>query len=178
MPSGDPWAEYLSRLGYDVNDAQAGDVLRRRGGGNTPLRQSVSPLARAQRKQRMKKAVRLWIPLWEAFGDGTPYKTEQRFHPQRRWRADVLFPTERLIVEFEGMGGEMGHEGRHRSFMGAWYDMRKYNAAQELGYVVYRVAVPALQRGLRDQNGELITPQQVVAEVVRLLEKRREEVQK
>ncbi len=176
--SGSDWGDMLRALGVDPDALEAGETIDLHKAAQVRAqsgrRLEQSELLRIARSVQLKKALRLWIPLWEAFGDGTEYITEYRFHPQRRWRADVAFLAERVFVEFEGLGGARGHEGRHRSFLGIWYDMRKYNAAQRLGYLVYRVAVPALEKGLRDQNKELVLPQDIACEVVEILQMRRE----
>ncbi len=56
---------------------------------------------------------------------------EYRFHPTRRWRFDLAWPSVKLAVEIEG-------RGRHQTFMGFAKDAEKYNAALLLGWRVLR----------------------------------------
>lgn len=72
---------------------------------------------------------------------------EQRFDPVRRWRADYLWRSPRVILEVEGgiarggSGGGVGFGG-HSSFAGIMRDIDKSNAAQ-LGGFLYLRATPA-----------------------------------
>jgi hypothetical protein len=62
-------------------------------------------------------------------------KTEFKFALPRLWRADFAWPTHRLLVEIEGIGGRAS---RHTSVQGYSDDCEKYNAALCLGYRVLR----------------------------------------
>lgn len=75
---------------------------------------------------------------------------EYRFHPERKWRADLAFPVARVIVEVEGglFAGTKGAAiGRHNSSVGFLKDMEKYNAAAILGWRVIRVTPRQVTRG-------------------------------
>lgn len=53
----------------------------------------------------------------------------------RRWRYDIAFPDQMVIVEVEGGAFQQGRHVRGKGFLG---DMEKYNAATLQGYVVLR----------------------------------------
>ena len=84
---------------------------------------------------------------------------EHRFHPDRKWRFDVAFPTFKVAVEIEGIKHYGKGIGRHQSAAGYRRDCEKYNAAAELGWVVLRYT----QMDLDEQ------PLQVVEQVDRVL---------
>ena len=62
----------------------------------------------------------------------------------RDWRADFAYPERRILIECEG--GTYTHGGHVR---GARYreDCTKYNAAQSLGFRVYRVTTDMVRDG-------------------------------
>lgn len=60
---------------------------------------------------------------------------EHRFSPPRRWRFDIAWPELFVAVEIEG-GVWTG--GRHVRGLGYENDLRKYNAANRLGWHVFR----------------------------------------
>lgn len=53
---------------------------------------------------------------------------EHRFHPERRWRFDVAFPSQKLAVEVDGR--------RHRTCDGQRKDCEKGNEAVRMGWRV------------------------------------------
>jgi very-short-patch-repair endonuclease len=61
---------------------------------------------------------------------------EYRFHPTRKWRFDIAFPSAKVAVEVEG---GVWTKGRHTRPSGFRADMEKYNAAAVLGWRVLRV---------------------------------------
>lgn len=56
---------------------------------------------------------------------------EYRFHPERRWRWDISFPSAKLAIEIDG-------RGRHQTIAGARSDCEKQNEAVRLGWRVLR----------------------------------------
>lgn len=80
-----------------------------------------------------------------AAGLPTPVR-EFRFHPTRRWRADLAWPDLRLIVEVEG-GTFLRTPGRHNRPIGMRKDAEKYNAAVLLGYRLLRVTSDMIRDG-------------------------------
>lgn len=72
--------------------------------------------------------------FWKGMGI-TPPRPEFRFHPQRRWRFDYAWPTERLAVEIEGGAYTRGRHTRGAGFVN---DMEKYNMATVLGWHILR----------------------------------------
>ena len=75
-----------------------------------------------------------FLLLWRHLTD-EPVEQEHLFHPTRKWRADFCHLPTKTLIEIEG--GTRGR-GRHNRHEGYRKDTEKYNAAQELGYKVYR----------------------------------------
>lgn len=70
---------------------------------------------------------------WAIHGlDGSDLTTELQFHPTRRWRFDIAFPSQKLAIELDGFG--FGHQ----SIKQKRADHEKQNAATELGWRVLR----------------------------------------
>jgi very-short-patch-repair endonuclease len=63
------------------------------------------------------------------------YEVEFRFHPTRKWRFDFAIPELKIAIECEG---GVYTKGRHVTGQGYSNDCTKYNAANELGWHVYR----------------------------------------
>lgn len=65
---------------------------------------------------------------------------EFRFHPKRQWRFDFAWLEKRIAAEVEGGTMLMYRErkSRHTHPTGYRGDCEKYNAAQQLGWKVYR----------------------------------------
>jgi len=82
---------------------------------------------------------------FKAFGFPTP-DMEVRFHGQRRWRMDFVFPG-KVAVEVDGLFGAHGHVGGHRSVSGKLNDNEKSNEAQILGYMVLRFTPREIRSG-------------------------------
>jgi very-short-patch-repair endonuclease len=67
---------------------------------------------------------------------GLPAPVKQhRFHPKRKWQFDFAWPAVKIAVEIDG-GTAIG--GRHVRPAGFRADCEKINAAQLLGWAVYR----------------------------------------
>jgi hypothetical protein len=66
------------------------------------------------------------IPVWQ---------TELQFAPDRKWRADLAFVNEKILVEVDGA---VFTKGRHTRGVGFEKDCEKLNAAALLGYRVFR----------------------------------------
>jgi very-short-patch-repair endonuclease len=73
--------------------------------------------------------------LWRALR-GPALAMEFRFHPSRRWRFDRALPSARVAIELEG---GIWSGGRHTRGTGFEGDCEKYNAAQLLGWTVFRL---------------------------------------
>jgi hypothetical protein len=91
---------------------------------------------------------------------GLPRPTlEHRFHPTRRWRLDIAYPSHKLGIEVEG--GNFARagakrcpqcrqtpQGRHNTGQGMEADCEKYSWAAALGWRLIRVTPGMIQRGL------------------------------
>lgn len=90
----------------------------------------------------MGKLTERFVEGWEAHGlPGSDLTLEFRFHPERRWRFDVAWPSRRVAVELDGMG--FGHQ----SAAGRRADNEKQNAATALGWRVLRYTSSDLSKG-------------------------------
>ena len=69
---------------------------------------------------------------------GIEYVLEHRFHPTRKWRADIAIPSLNVLVEFEGI---ISSKSRHTTVTGFTNDCEKYNQAQLTGWKVLRYTV-------------------------------------
>ncbi len=78
---------------------------------------------------------------------GLPEPQHQfRFHPTRRWRADLAYPDKMLLIECDG--GVFGPAlGRHTTGVGFTGDCEKCNEAVLLGYRVLRFTPPQIRSG-------------------------------
>lgn len=72
------------------------------------------------------------------------WKHDYRFHPERRWKMDWAHPELLICAEIEG-GIWTG--GRHTQAQGFIKDLEKYEAAQRMGYVVYRCSPDMVKAG-------------------------------
>jgi hypothetical protein len=66
------------------------------------------------------------------------YVLEHKFHPTRKWRADIAIPTLKALIEYEGISSA---KSRHTSITGFSNDCEKYNQAQLIGWKVLRYTV-------------------------------------
>jgi very-short-patch-repair endonuclease len=71
---------------------------------------------------------------------------EYRFHPTRRWRFDLAWPTQRVAAECEGATWK-GGKGRHTSGAGFAGDCEKYSEAAILGWRVLRFTREQIESG-------------------------------
>lgn len=80
---------------------------------------------------------------WRLYGLPIP-EAEYRFHPERRWRFDYAFPSQKIGVEIEG---GVWNRGRHTRAVGFIGDMEKYNEAGRLGWRVFRFTPQQFNKG-------------------------------
>lgn len=73
--------------------------------------------------------------LFEFYGLPKP-TLEWKFHPKRKWRADLAWPELMIAVEIEG---GVFTRGRHTSPQGFIGDMEKYNAYSVMGILLIRI---------------------------------------
>ena len=64
------------------------------------------------------------------------WEREYRFHPERKWRLDFAWPHLKIGVEIQG--GIYKGKGGHTSINGFQRDCDKLNAAQLLGWKIYK----------------------------------------
>lgn len=112
-----------------------GPTIKNEWGGQADVAPTAKQYAALQRKAQ-QEALRLdFKQLWRLLA-GPDLDEEVRFHPQRRWRFDFCHTPTKTAVELEG-GVWTG--GRHTRGGGYQRDAEKYNAAQALGYTVFRL---------------------------------------
>lgn len=74
---------------------------------------------------------------------GNVVEEEVKFHPERKWRIDlVIKPTLEYPIALEIEG-----RGRHQSFYGYAQDMEKYNQVTIAGYRLLRVTRDMIANG-------------------------------
>ncbi len=91
-------------------------------------------------------------------GFGGRYEREYRFAPPRRWRADIAFVAEKVIVECDG-GSWTG--GRHTTGSGFEKDCEKLNEAAVLGWLVLRFTTGMVKSGAALETIRRIIPSEV-----------------
>ncbi|MBX3050835.1 MAG: hypothetical protein KF753_05135 [Caldilineaceae bacterium] len=112
--------------------------------------------SRTEARKRLDRAVReslsrLFLAHWKR--NELPALTpEYRFHPDRRWRFDYALPEQRIAVEVEGGTWQ---NGRHNRAKGYAKDAEKYNAAQGLGWQVFRFSDVMIKEGREAMDGYL-----------------------
>jgi hypothetical protein len=85
-----------------------------------------------------------FITLWRQLAPGLPEPVHDiEFYPGRKWRFDFVFPSVKVAVEIEGATWA---GGRHNRGAGYEKDCEKYNAALDMGFVVYRYSTTMLER--------------------------------
>lgn len=75
------------------------------------------------------------------------FEQEYKFHPKRKWRADFLITSTKILVEVEG-GIWMAGGGRHTRGKGYIEDMEKYNSAAMMGFTVLRFSTEQVKSGV------------------------------
>ena len=98
-------------------------------------REPAEPVKRAKKKH-VPSYDNSAVMLYFRFAGLLGAVAEHRFHPERKWRFDFAWPDAMVALEVEG-GVWTG--GRHTRGAGFIEDMRKYNAATELGWRVFRI---------------------------------------
>ena len=93
------------------------------------------------KKDEVTAFVDTWIAEDYPIGD---MQREYRFHPSRRWRFDVAWPSQKIAVEIDG--GGYGHQ----SIAGKKQDNEKQNAATAMGWRVFRFCT-GMSSTVRDQ---------------------------
>jgi hypothetical protein len=71
---------------------------------------------------------------------------EHCFHPMRKWRFDLAWPSVKVAFEREGMAPR-GGKSRHTTFTGFQGDCEKYNEAALHGWFVIRGTGKMIQSG-------------------------------
>ena len=74
---------------------------------------------------------------------GIPFEREVRFHPKRMWRFDFTFEG-KIAMEIDG--GTWIHGGHSRG-KGHRNDAEKQNAANMLGWTIYRATTDMVKDG-------------------------------
>lgn len=97
---------------------------------------------------------------------------EHRFHPTRRWRFDLAWPSYKIALEIEGALYGMGKPcpvckqrrgGAHSAIGNVKRDIEKYGEAAALGWLIVRstpddlcrhATVDRVRRAIRTRKGE------------------------
>lgn len=82
---------------------------------------------------------------------------EYQYHPSRKWRADFAHVAARVLIEIEGGTRNPKKPGRHNRHGGYRDDCIKYNAAQELGWLVIRLTGDMIQPDQLEEICDTIT---------------------
>ena len=92
---------------------------------------TAEQLRKAKRKQEGNKFALRFLRHWTPQLPMPEY--EHRFHPVRKWRFDLAWPSIKLAVEFQGGNFVAGghNRGAHQAS-----DYDKLNEAQRLGWIV------------------------------------------
>lgn len=83
-------------------------------------------MARASKAEECLAAALAADPL-----PGWDLTREYQFHPVRRWRWDICFPSQKLAIEIDG-------RGRHQTVAGARSDCEKVNEGVRRGWRILR----------------------------------------
>ena len=103
------------------------------------------------KKPRAKKPKIKWeeVLAEKLVASGLPNPArEYKFHPIRRWRSDLAYPLDMILIEVEG-GAFV--RGRHVRGYGYRNDCIKYNAAALLGYTVLRFTTDMVKSGVAER---------------------------
>lgn len=85
---------------------------------------------------------------WQCKVAGLPIpEREYRFHPTRRWRFDLAWPSDLFRLALEVDGGMYSARSGHRSYTGVLRDIEKINAATLLGWRVLRCTPAQVKSG-------------------------------
>jgi very-short-patch-repair endonuclease len=84
---------------------------------------------------------------WRAVG-GPSLKSEYKFHPTRKWRADFAHEDSMTLIEIEG---GIWSKGRHSRGKGFEADCEKYLEAALLGWKVIRLTDKQLECATLDR---------------------------
>jgi hypothetical protein len=98
---------------------------------------------------------------------------ELRFHPVRMWRFDLAIPSQKLAIEYQGLGalgarkGKDGkvHVGGHASVGGMSNDCEKLNAATALGWKVLKFTALHFDQRKREVN-KLSAPYHAIKDAI------------
>lgn len=94
----------------------------------------------------MKKPALLQILLAEIKQEKLPTpELEVRFHPIRKWRFDLGWPSQKIALEIHGA---VFAGGRHTRGAGFQKDREKMNEAQLLGWKVLEYSTGQVKQGI------------------------------
>lgn len=144
------WKDLEKNLSPDVLMLSADAIRAAKQDTKTALDREYAKLA-TNHSSRLEET---FLLLWNEITGNAPLVREYRFDPTRRWRADFYHEASRSLIEIEG-GTRKG--GRHNRAEGYARDSEKYNAAQALGYKVYRLTDVNLDYDNVQAIAELVT---------------------
>lgn len=91
----------------------------------------------------MKEVPPVFAAACRECGIGEPL-AEFQFDPERKWRFDYAFMTNKVALEIEGGVWTRGRHTRGGGFLG---DMEKYNRAAALGWRIIRCTPKQFENG-------------------------------
>lgn len=134
----------------DIEQLQASNKIQgfsQKSGKNIPKDKSKN-IPAAKKVSKTKAWIELHLVAW-CGANSQDLLVEYRFHPERKWRFDWALPELKIAIEYEGIFSE---KSRHTSVKGFTGDVDKYNAAQALGWRVFRYTAKNYKQVLTDLN--------------------------
>ena len=99
-------------------------------------RQTPTERKKTQRRANLPKITpKDMFSIWVEKELGIPCEKEHKFHPVRKWRFDFAIPEHKIAIEIDG---GVWNYGRHNRAQGYIADMKKFNAAASLGWIVLK----------------------------------------
>lgn len=104
-----------------------------------------------KKKHKQKDFIGKNLLIW-SMENGYKLFEEYKFHPMRKWQFDwaLVKGDSKIAVEYEG--GLLNPRSGHRSVAGINRDVQKYNAAQQLGWMVLRLTTENYKEVIQELN--------------------------
>lgn len=141
----------------DLPEAHQGEAMRQM--------KAQTDQAKTEARRELDTALRdslsrLFLAHWQRNGL-PPLEREHRFCVDRKWRFDFALVEQRIAVEVDGGTRQ---NGRHNRAGGYAKDAEKINAAQGLGWTVFRFSDVMLKEGNEAMDRYLQPIRQIIKE--------------